>query len=263
MITRDDLISYGMGRQFLGRFSDITYLNSLDEDTLTNILLKSNASITKNYTSLFKMSSTADLTVDENGAKAIARKALNTKVGARGLNHIVINILSDAIFSIDREKHFTKMLITEGEDGQPKVVTHFSLKEKSFSCISAKINCHPTGNRVEGFADYILSANPLLAKENIRTIRAAHSLLCSIIMYILLEMNEEYHNIDMLKRILRREINIEFRLFKEKIKDRAMDYNFYFNKFEVLDHEKRAANLAYMAVVLFMETPEYKLKPLA
>lgn len=102
-ITPTDLKSFGLIPEIIGRLPILTYLNPLDKSTLRNILTEPKNSIIKQYVKLFEMDS-IKLTFDEEVYEYIVDKALEFKLGARGLRSIVEAIMMDAMFSMPSEK---------------------------------------------------------------------------------------------------------------------------------------------------------------
>lgn len=106
-ITPLDLKSFGLIPEIIGRLPVLTYLNPLDKDALLRILTEPKNSITKQYIKLFEMDNIA-LTFDEDVYEYIVDKALEFKLGARGLRSIVEAIMIDSMFSMPSGK--TKQL---------------------------------------------------------------------------------------------------------------------------------------------------------
>lgn len=110
-VAPQDLKSYGLIPEIIGRLPILTYLDSLDRSALRRILTEPKNSIVKQYMKLFKMDG-VDLTFDEDVYEYIVDKAIEYKLGARGLRSIVENIMMDAMFNIPSAKedklHITK-----------------------------------------------------------------------------------------------------------------------------------------------------------
>ena len=102
-ITPTDLKSFGLIPEIIGRLPILTYLNPLDRSTLRSILTEPKNSIIKQYIKLFEMDS-IKLSFDEDVYEYIVDKALEFKLGARGLRSIVEAIMMDAMFSMPSEK---------------------------------------------------------------------------------------------------------------------------------------------------------------
>ena len=102
-ITPTDLKSFGLIPEIIGRLPILTYLNPLDRDTLRNILTEPKNSIIKQYVKLFDMDG-IKLTFDEKVYEFIVDKALEFKLGARGLRSIVEAVMMDAMYSMPSQK---------------------------------------------------------------------------------------------------------------------------------------------------------------
>lgn len=109
-ITPADLKSFGLIPEIIGRLPILTYLNPLDRQALRNILTEPKNSIIKQYIKLFAMDD-IQLTFDEAVYEFIVDKAMEFKLGARGLRSIVEAIMMDAMFSMpskqEKELHVT------------------------------------------------------------------------------------------------------------------------------------------------------------
>ena len=98
-ITPADLKAFGLIPEIIGRLPILTYLNPLDRDALRNILTEPKNSIIKQYIKLFEMDG-VELTFDEDVYEFIVDKALEFKLGARGLRSIVEAVMMDAMYSV-------------------------------------------------------------------------------------------------------------------------------------------------------------------
>lgn len=98
-ITPTDLKSFGLIPEIIGRLPILTYLDPLDRKTLRNILTEPKNSIIKQYVKLFEMDD-IQLSFDEDVYEYIVDKALEFKLGARGLRSIVEAIMTDAMYSM-------------------------------------------------------------------------------------------------------------------------------------------------------------------
>lgn len=110
-VAPQDLKSYGLIPEIIGRLPILTYLDALDRSALRRILTEPKNSIIKQYVKLFKMDGVT-LTFDEDVYEYIVDKAIEYKLGARGLRSIVETIMMDAMFNIPSTKqaelHITK-----------------------------------------------------------------------------------------------------------------------------------------------------------
>ncbi len=102
-IAPQDLKSFGLIPEIIGRLPVLTYLNPLDRDALTKILVEPKNSIVKQYEKLFEMDG-IQLTFTPEALKLIVDKAVEYKLGARGLRSIVENIMMDAMFEMPSKR---------------------------------------------------------------------------------------------------------------------------------------------------------------
>ncbi|MBR0274992.1 MAG: ATP-dependent Clp protease ATP-binding subunit ClpX [Prevotella sp.] len=105
-IMPQDLKSFGLIPEIIGRLPVLTYLNPLDRAALERILLEPKNSIIKQYTKLLEMDG-VKLTFDDEALKLIVDKAVEYKLGARGLRSIVESIMMDAMFEAPSKKEKT------------------------------------------------------------------------------------------------------------------------------------------------------------
>lgn len=110
-ITPLDLKSFGLIPEIIGRLPILTYLEPLDREALLRILVEPKNSIIKQYQKLFSMDNVV-LTFDQDAYEYIVDKAIEFKLGARGLRSIVEAVMIDAMFTLpsgDKKKlHVTK-----------------------------------------------------------------------------------------------------------------------------------------------------------
>ena len=98
-IAPQDLKSFGLIPEIIGRLPVLTYLEPLDREALRNILTEPKNSIIKQYNKLFSIDD-IELTFDETALEYIVDKALEYKLGARGLRSICEAIMMDAMFEL-------------------------------------------------------------------------------------------------------------------------------------------------------------------
>ena len=111
-VQPEDLIKYGLIPEFVGRLPVIATLEELDEDALMRILTEPKNAITKQYHKLFAME---DVVIEfrETALRAIAKKAIKRKSGARGLRSILENVLLDTMYELPSLKDLSKVVIDE------------------------------------------------------------------------------------------------------------------------------------------------------
>ena len=102
-IQPQDLKSFGLIPEIIGRLPVLTYLNPLDREALNKILTEPKNSIVKQYVKLFEMDG-IKLTFTPEALTAIVDKAVEYKLGARGLRSIVESIMMDAMFEIPSKR---------------------------------------------------------------------------------------------------------------------------------------------------------------
>jgi len=102
-IVPQDLKSFGLIPEIIGRLPVLTYLNPLDREALAKILIEPKNSIVKQYEKLFEMDG-IKLTFAPEALEAIVDKAVEYKLGARGLRSIVESVMMDTMFEIPSKK---------------------------------------------------------------------------------------------------------------------------------------------------------------
>lgn len=105
-IVPQDLKSFGLIPEIIGRLPVLTYLNPLDREALTRILTEPKNSIIKQYQKLLEMDGIS-LTFTDDALNYIVDKAVEYKLGARGLRSIVENIMREAMFTLPSTKKRT------------------------------------------------------------------------------------------------------------------------------------------------------------
>lgn len=132
-IQPQDLIKYGMIPEFVGRLPIVATLDSLDENALEKILVEPKNAITKQYIQMFKMDG-IDLQFDPKAIKAVARKAIELKTGARGLRTILEERMLDIMYSVHFEDDIKKIIVTEDfitKKSKPEIVKEKPIKRKT------------------------------------------------------------------------------------------------------------------------------------
>ncbi len=102
-VSPQDLKSFGLIPEIIGRLPVLTYLNPLDRKALERILVEPKNSIIKQYEKLFEMDGIT-LTFSQDALELMVDKAVEYKLGARGLRSIVENIMMDAMFEVPSKK---------------------------------------------------------------------------------------------------------------------------------------------------------------
>jgi ATP-dependent Clp protease ATP-binding subunit ClpX len=110
-VTAQDLKSYGLIPELIGRLPLVTFLNPLDQETLKLILTKPKNALVKQYKKLFAMEK-IELKFDDKALEYIVEKAIDFKLGARGLRSICEAIVTDAMFELPGNKDVNELKIT-------------------------------------------------------------------------------------------------------------------------------------------------------
>ena len=110
-ITPKDLKDFGLIPEIIGRLPVLTYMNPLDEKTLRSILTEPKNALVKQYKKLFEMDAIA-LTFEDNALDFIVKKAIEYKLGARGLRSLCEEILTDAMFTLPGSEE-TSLVVDE------------------------------------------------------------------------------------------------------------------------------------------------------
>ena len=106
----EDLIRYGLIPEFVGRLPVIATLEELDEKSLVRILTEPKNALAKQYQRLFQMED-CDLEFRDDALKAIAKKAMERKTGARGLRTLLEKTLLDTMYDLPSNEDISKVVI--------------------------------------------------------------------------------------------------------------------------------------------------------
>jgi ATP-dependent Clp protease ATP-binding subunit ClpX len=120
----EDLLKFGLIPEFVGRLPVIATLQDLDEEALVTILTQPKNALVKQYQRLFELENTA-LSFTEDALKAIAKKAIKRKTGARGLRSIMEDILLDTMFDLPGQDEVEEVVVNEeavGSDNAPLMI---------------------------------------------------------------------------------------------------------------------------------------------
>ncbi len=112
-VEPEDLIKFGLIPEFVGRLPVVATLEELDEDALIRILTEPKNAITKQYGKLFEMEG-CDLEFREDALRAVSRKAMERKTGARGLRTILEQVLLDTMYDLPSMEDVRKVVIDAG-----------------------------------------------------------------------------------------------------------------------------------------------------
>ncbi|MBH0230052.1 ATP-dependent protease ATP-binding subunit ClpX [Halobacillus yeomjeoni] len=124
-VLPEDLLSYGLIPEFIGRLPVIGSLEQLDEEALVEILTKPKNALVKQYQKLFQIDH-VELEIEEEALREIARLAIERKTGARGLRSIIEGIMLDVMYELPSRDDIEKCIITKdtvvAENGRPKLI---------------------------------------------------------------------------------------------------------------------------------------------
>ncbi|UYM16063.1 ATP-dependent protease ATP-binding subunit ClpX [Endozoicomonas euniceicola] len=109
-VEPEDLVKFGLIPEFIGRLPVIATLEELDEDALVQILTEPKNALTKQYRKLFEMES-VEVDFRDDALRAVAKRAMERKTGARGLRSILEGVLLDTMYDIPSEDTVSKVVI--------------------------------------------------------------------------------------------------------------------------------------------------------
>ena len=125
-VEPDDLMKFGLIPEFIGRLPMISPLSELDEEALVQILTQPKNALTKQYQALFGLEN-VELEFTPEALKAMAKKALERKTGARGLRSIVEAVLLDTMYDLPSIENLRKVVVDEStivDNTTPKLEYH-------------------------------------------------------------------------------------------------------------------------------------------
>jgi ATP-dependent Clp protease ATP-binding subunit ClpX len=111
-VEPEDLIKFGLIPEFVGRLPVVATLEELDEDALVSILLEPKNALTKQYRKLFDMEG-VDLEFRDDALRAVAKRAMKRKTGARGLRTILESVLLDTMYDLPSTTNAKKVVLDE------------------------------------------------------------------------------------------------------------------------------------------------------
>jgi ATP-dependent Clp protease ATP-binding subunit ClpX len=112
-VEPEDLIKFGLIPEFIGRLPVIAVLDELEETEMVRILKEPKNALTKQYHKLFLMEN-VEIEFQDDALKAIAKKALAKKAGARGLRSILEKLLLETMYHLPSQKGLSKVIIDSG-----------------------------------------------------------------------------------------------------------------------------------------------------
>jgi ATP-dependent Clp protease ATP-binding subunit ClpX len=111
-ILPEDLIKFGLIPEFVGRLPVVVSLDALDEEALIRILVEPKNALTKQFKKIFELDS-VELEFNEDALRALAKKAIALKTGARGLRAIMEEVMMDIMYEIPSQEKIKRCIITE------------------------------------------------------------------------------------------------------------------------------------------------------
>ncbi len=130
-VEPEDLVQYGLIPEFVGRLPVHATLEELDEDALISILTEPKNALVKQYGKLFEMED-VELEFRDEALRAIARKAMDRKTGARGLRSILETTLLDIMYDLPSMEGVSKVVIDEGViNGESEPLLIYKSSEQS------------------------------------------------------------------------------------------------------------------------------------
>ena len=132
-VQPNDLIKFGLIPEFIGRLPVVVGLDDLDENALVSILTKPKNAIIKQYNLMFKIDG-INIEFSDEAVKAIAKRAMDLKTGARGLRTIIESKMTKLMYEAPSLKDVDKIIVTdkfiELENGEPKIIKKDSGKQE-------------------------------------------------------------------------------------------------------------------------------------
>lgn len=129
----DDLIRYGLIPEFVGRLPVVVGLDDLDENALCKILVEPKNAIVKQYKKMFAMDD-IEVVFTDDAIKAVAKRAIELKTGARGLRTIIESKMINTMFDAPSHKNIEKIVITKdfimNDVPEPEIVYKLDKIEK-------------------------------------------------------------------------------------------------------------------------------------
>ncbi len=131
-VEPEDLIKFGLIPELVGRMPVVATLGELGEETLVQILTEPKNALVKQYTRLLAMEG-VELEIRPGALKAIAKKALLRKTGARGLRSILELALIDTMFDLPNQTNVEKVVLDESciEENKPPLLVYRELAKKA------------------------------------------------------------------------------------------------------------------------------------
>ena len=111
LVQQDDLLKFGIIPELIGRLPVVAPLQSLTEDDMVRILTEPKNSMVKQYKVLMSYDN-VELEFEPEALRAIAKKAIDMKIGARGLRSVMESIMNEIMYSVPSDSSITRVVIT-------------------------------------------------------------------------------------------------------------------------------------------------------
>jgi len=131
----DDLQTFGLIPEFIGRFPIITFLQALDVDALLRVLQEPRNALVKQYTKLFSYQN-VDLVFTAAALKHIAQEAVDRNTGARGLRGVLESVLRNTMFSMPSKENLQKCIVDVRTVGEKIEVFVEEIFNEGSDCIA-------------------------------------------------------------------------------------------------------------------------------
>ncbi len=142
-VEPEDLIKYGLIPEFVGRLPVVATLEELDEAALMSILLEPKNALTKQYRKLFDMEG-VELEFRQDALRAVAKRAMQRRTGARGLRTILENVLLDTMYDLPSIRNVHKVVVDEAViQGDTKPYVVYKPEEPRLAAVEER---RPTGS---------------------------------------------------------------------------------------------------------------------
>jgi ATP-dependent Clp protease ATP-binding subunit ClpX len=131
-VEPEDLIKFGLIPELVGRMPVVATLSELSEDALVQILTEPKNALAKQYAKLLALEG-VDLEIRPSALRAIAKKALERKTGARGLRSILEGALIDTMFDLPSQSNVDKVVVDEStiEENKPPLLVYREAAKKA------------------------------------------------------------------------------------------------------------------------------------
>ena len=110
-VQQHDLLQFGIIPELIGRLPVVATLESLNRDDLVRILTEPKNSMTRQYQALMSYDG-VELEYEPEALEAIADKAIQMKIGARGLRSVIEGVMTDIMFQVPSDKTAKKVIVT-------------------------------------------------------------------------------------------------------------------------------------------------------